>query len=51
MNLTKNLGMLMLAIYLLVIGVTGLFGIHLGALSFVIPLLAIVSGIVILMGK
>ena len=51
MNVTKNLGMLVLAIYLIVLGLTGLFGIHLGQLSIVVPLLAIVAGILILIGR
>lgn len=47
----KNLGMLLLAIYLIVVGVVGLFGISLGQLSIVVPLLAFIAGICILIGK
>ena len=48
MNITKNLGMLLLAIYLIVIGLMGLFGFSLGIL---IPILALAAGILILIGK
>ena len=48
MNITKNLGMLLLAIYLIVIGLMGLLGFSLGIL---IPILALAAGILILIGK
>jgi len=51
MNIVKNLGMLLLAIYLIVVGLIGLFGISLGQLSILIPILAIVAGVLILIGK
>ena len=51
MNIVKNIGMLMLAIYLIVSGLIGLFGMSLGQLSILVPLLAIVAGILILIGK
>ena len=49
MNFTKNIGMLLLAIYLILVGLMGLA-------SFVIPgivmaILALVAGICILIGK
>ena len=47
----KNIGMLLLAIYLILIGVIGTFGISLGQLSFVTPVLAIVAGVCLLIGK
>ena len=48
MNITKNLGMLVLAIYLICVGLVGLAGLNLG----VIPaILAIVAGILILIGR
>jgi hypothetical protein len=50
-SMKKNLGMLLLAIYLIVVGVIGLFGVSLGQLSFVVPILALIAGIVILIGK
>ena len=46
--ITKNLGMLLLAIYLILVGIMGLTGI---ALPFVLPILALVAGILILLGK
>lgn len=47
----KNLGMLLLAIYLIVTGLIGLFGISLGQLSVVVPALAIAAGVFLLIGK
>jgi hypothetical protein len=47
----KNLGMLLLAIYLIVVGVIGLFGVSLGQLSFLVPVLALVAGVFLLIGK
>ena len=47
----KNIGMLLLAIYLILIGVIGTFGISLGQLSLVTPVLAIVAGVCLLIGK
>ena len=51
MNIVKNLGMLLLAIYLIVVGLIGLFGMSLGQLSILVPILAIAAGVVILIGK
>ena len=47
----KNLGMLLLAIYLIIVGLIGLFGISLGQLSIIVPVLALVAGIFLLIGK
>ena len=47
----KNLGFTVLAIYLIVVGLIGLFGISLGQLSLLVPLLALIAGICILIGK
>jgi hypothetical protein len=47
----KNLGMLLLAIYLIVVGVIGLFGVSLGQLSFLVPILALIAGVLLLVGK
>jgi hypothetical protein len=49
--ITKNIGMLLLAIYLILVGLMGIFGISLGAASILIPILALVAGIMILLGK
>jgi len=46
--ITKNIGMLLLAIYLIVVGIMGLTGMALGIL---LPILALVAGIMILIGK
>jgi hypothetical protein len=51
MNFTKNIGMLLLAIYLIVVGLIGIFGISLGALSILTPILALAAGIFILIGR
>ena len=48
MNFTRNIGMLLLAIYLIVIGIIGLTGIGGGSL---LPILALVAGIFILIGR
>lgn len=47
----KNIGMLLLAIYLILIGVIGTFGISLGQLAIVVPILAIAAGVCLLIGK
>ncbi|HVF71007.1 MAG TPA: hypothetical protein VM940_05305 [Chthoniobacterales bacterium] len=49
--ITKNLGMLLLAIYLILVGLIGIAGISLGAASIVLPILALAAGILILLGK
>ena len=51
MNITKNRSMLVLAIYLIIVGCTGAFGIGLGALSILVPCLAIVAGVLLLIDK
>lgn len=48
MNFNKNIGMLLLAVYLIVVGIVGLTGIGPGIL---LPILALVAGIFILIGK
>jgi len=49
--ITKNIGMLVLAIYLILVGLIGIFGISLGAAGIILPILALVAGILILLGK
>jgi len=51
MNITKSIGMLLLAIYLILIGIIGVFGFNLGQASMVLPILAIAAGVCILIGK
>ena len=46
-----NISRFLLAVYLLVIGIIGAFDISLGSLGILVPILAIVTGIFILMGK
>ena len=48
MNFTKNIGMLLLAVYLIVVGIIGLTGIGPGVL---LPILALIAGVFILLGK
>jgi hypothetical protein len=50
MKLTKNIGMLLLAVYLIIDGLLG-FGLHLGPFIFLLYLVALASGILILIGK
>jgi hypothetical protein len=50
-SMKKNIGMLLLAIYLILVGVMGLFGVHLGSLSFLVPIVALIAGIFLLVGK
>lgn len=47
----KNLGFILLAAYLIVIGLMGVFHVSLGQLSILVPLLALVAGICLLIGK
>jgi hypothetical protein len=49
--ITKNIGMLLLAIYLILVGIIGIFGVSLGAAGILLPILALVAGIMILLGK
>jgi uncharacterized membrane protein HdeD (DUF308 family) len=49
MNITKNLGMLLLAIYLILVGIVALF--HVGIPTIVTGILALVAGILILVGR
>jgi hypothetical protein len=50
MKITKNIGMLLLAIYLIVDGLLG-FGLNLGPAIFLLYLVALVAGVLILLGK
>lgn len=51
MQMNKNIGMLLLAIYLILIGVMSLFGINLGQLNVLVPILALASGVLVLIGR
>ena len=50
MKLTKNIGMLLLAIYLILDGLLG-FGLNLGPFVFLLYIMALAAGIFILIGK
>jgi hypothetical protein len=51
MNIIKTPGMLCLAAYLILVGLMSLFSISLGVLNFVPAVLALTTGILILIGK
>lgn len=50
MKITKNIGMLLLAIYLIIDGLLG-FGLHLGPAIFLLYIVALAAGVFILVGK
>ena len=50
MKTTKNIGMLLLALYLIIDGLLG-FGLNLGPAIFLLYLVALAAGIFILIGK
>ena len=50
MKITKNIGMLLLGVYLIIDGLLG-FGLNLGPAIFLLYLVALASGIFILVGK
>jgi len=50
MKLTRNIGMILLAVYLIIDGLLG-FGLNLGPFVFVLYLVALAAGILILLGK
>jgi hypothetical protein len=51
MRLNRNLGLVLLAIYLILVGLEGLFGISLGALSILVPICALLAGILLLINR
>jgi hypothetical protein len=50
MKITRNIGMFLLGIYLIVDGLLG-FGLNLGPAIFLLYLIALAAGVFILMGK
>jgi hypothetical protein len=48
MNFTKNIGMLLLAIYLILVGLVTIFGLGVG---YIVGIIALIAGIFILIGK
>jgi hypothetical protein len=51
MKLTKKLGMLVLAVWLILTGLIGLFGLTFTGLSLIMGLLAIVAGLLLLVER
>ena len=51
MKITRNIGTVLLAAYLVLVGLSGVFGIHLGEFKVVYPLLALSAGVCLLIGK
>lgn len=51
MKLSPNLGRMLLAIYLILIGLSGTFGFNLGQLHVLPPLLALAAGILLVLGR
>jgi|GraSoiStandDraft_34_1057297.scaffolds.fasta_scaffold3422749_1 hypothetical protein len=51
MRLTRNLGMLALAVYLILVGIAGLGIVSVAGLGTIAAILAIVAGILILVGR
>lgn len=51
MNLTKNLGMLLLGIWLIVTGLLQVVSVQIPAIGTILALLAIVAGVLLLMGR
>lgn len=50
MKITKSIGMILLAVYLIVDGLLG-FGLNLGPAIFLLYLVALAAGVLILIGK
>jgi hypothetical protein len=50
MKVTKNIGMLLLAVFLIIYGLLG-FGVNFGSAVFLLYLVALAAGIFILIGK
>jgi len=50
MKFTKNIGMVLLAVYLIIDGLLG-FGLNLGPFIFLVYLVALAAGVLILIGK
>jgi hypothetical protein len=50
MKLTKNIGMVLLAVYLILDGLLG-FGLNIGPAVFLLYLVAVAAGVLILIGR
>lgn len=51
MSFQKNIGLLLLSIYLILIGLNGLFDLKFAAMGTILAILALVAGILILIGR
>ncbi len=51
MNFTKSPSMFVLAVYLILVGLTSVAGAQLGAAAIVLPILALIAGVLILLGR
>ena len=51
MRLNKNLGLVLLSVYLILVGLEGLFGFSLGGLSILVPICALGAGILLLLNR
>ncbi len=51
MKLNKNLGMILLAVYLILVGLEGLFRFSLGGLSIIGPICALAAGILLILNR
>ena len=51
MKFPSSISMILLAAYLILVGLAGVFGINLGQLNILVPLLALIAGIAILVGR
>ena len=51
MKVTPTPSMLLLAIYLILVGLVGITGTNLGAASLILPILALVTGVLILLRR
>ena len=51
MRITRNIGMLLLSVWLILTGLMGLFGVDIPNSALVLAVLALVAGIAILLGR
>lgn len=51
MQITNNIGTFLLCAYLILVGVTGIFGLSLGGIAILVPALALAAGVLLLMGR
>ena len=51
MKVIPKPSMLVLAIYLILVGLTGITGTNLGAAGLVVPIIGLVAGVMILLGR